>query len=288
MVSPASSHLPPRTKLICTIGPASQSPDRIKSMLLAGMNVARLNFSHGDFEYHRTSIQNLRDVMTESRRICAILLDTKGPEIRTGKLKESGSVALVKDQIFTLTTDERFLGDAQKVAVIYSNLPKLVKPGMHVLIDDGLIDLLVIESNAALGEVKCRVLNNATLGSSKGVNLPGVSVDLPAVTQKDVADLKFAAEQGVDFIAASFVRRASDVLTIRKILGQKGAGIKIIAKIESQEGLDHFASILAVSDGIMVARGDLGVEIPIEQVALAQKMMIRACNMAGELGDCRG
>lgn len=215
--------------------------------------------------------------MSDTRRICAILLDTKGPEIRTGKLREIGQVQLIKNQDFILTTDESVLGDAQKVAVGYSSLPKLVKPGQHVLIDDGLIDLLVLETSST--EVRCRVLNNGALGPSRGVNLPGVSIDLPAVTQKDVADLKFGVEMGVDFIAASFVRKAADVITIRRILGPKGAHIKIIAKIESQEGLENFHSIAAVSDGIMVARGDLGVEIPIEQVALAQKQMIKHCNM---------
>jgi pyruvate kinase len=279
-VEELKSHLPPRTKIICTIGPASQSSEKMRAMIMAGMNVARLNFSHGDHEYHRSSIQTLRDVTSDSRRICAILLDTKGPEIRTGKMKDGVTVQLVKNQEFILTTEESFLGDSNRVAVGYNNLPKVVKAGQHVYLDDGLIDLLVLETSEK--EVKTRVLNNATLGSQKGVNLPGISLDLPAVTQKDVADLLFGVENGVDFIAASFVRKASDVQTIRKILGAKGAHIKIIAKIESQEGLDNFMSIMHVSDGIMVARGDLGIEIPIEQVPLAQKFMIKQCNLAGK------
>ena len=219
--------------------------------------------------------------MADSRRICAILLDTKGPEIRTGRLKDASKpVQLLKNQEFILTLDENVFGDSQRVSVGYAGLVKIVKPGQHILIDDGLIDLVVIETSPT--EIKTRVTNNAILGSHKGVNLPGVVLDLPAVTQKDVADLKFGVEMGVDFIAASFVRKASDIMTIRKILGTKGQHIKIIAKIESQEGLDNFASILQASDGIMVARGDLGVEIPIEQVALAQKQLIKACNVAGK------
>lgn len=243
--------------------------------------VARLNFSHDDHEYHRTSISNLRDIMSDSRRICAILLDTKGPEIRTGRLKEPGvPVQLVKNQELTIScTDENVLTDNTRAYVGYSSLPKLVKPGAHILVDDGLIDLLVLESLPGIGEIRVRVLTSGSLGANKGVNLPGLTVDLPAVTQKDVSDLMFGVEQQVDFIAASFVRKASDVHTIRKILGARGAGIKIVAKIENQEGLDNFTSILAAADGIMVARGDLGVEIPIENVALAQKMMIRQCNM---------
>jgi pyruvate kinase len=207
---------------------------------------------------------------------------SQGPEIRTGKLIDGLPVQLARNQEFTLTTDESVLGDSTRVSVAYSNLPHVVKAGTHILIDDGLIDLLVLESLPALGEIRTRVMNPGVLGGTKGVNLPGVVVDLPSVTQKDVSDIRFGLEQGVDFIAASFVRKASDVLTIRKILGAKGAQVKIISKIENQEGLDNFEAIAAVSDGIMVARGDLGVEIPIEHVALAQKMMIRHCNMVSE------
>jgi len=285
-VPPSSTALPPRTKIICTIGPSSQSTDRLRAMLQAGMNVARCNFSHGDHEYHRTTIANLRDVTTDTRRICAILLDTKGPEIRTGKLApgcEQG-VTLAKGAEILLSTDENVLCDSTRVSVGYSALPKLLRSGHHVLIDDGLLSLLVLDPSPGQSpaEVRCRVLNAGVLGGSKSVNLPGVSLDLPAVTQKDVSDLRFGVEQGVDFIAASFVRRASDVHTIRKILGARGAAIKVISKIENQEGLDNFEGILEASDGIMVARGDLGVEIPLEQVALAQKRIIRACNAAGK------
>lgn len=247
---------------------------------MAGMNVIRLNFSHGDHEYHAETIANAREVMSETRRICALLLDTKGPEIRTGLLSNGGEVELVKDQEFTLVTDESVLGDNTRVAIQYKNLSKVLKVGDRVLIDDGLIACTVLEITA--DAVRCRVENNGSLGQRKGVNLPGVVVDLPAVTQKDIADIKFAVQHGMDFIAASFVRKAQDVLTIREALGVQGRGIQIIAKIESQEGLDNFDEILKVSDGIMVARGDLGVEIPIEQVALAQKMMIRKCNAAGK------
>jgi len=279
-----SSLLPPRTKIICTIGPSVQSKDQLKNLLLAGMNVARMNFSHGEHAYHLQTIQNLREVMAETRRICAILLDTKGPEIRSCMLENHKEVYLPKDSKFDLhCEDDSMVGNATKVAVMYPNLTKVVKTDDHVLVDDGLIDLHVDSVDDSKKIVYTTVINSGMLGERKGVNLPGVAVDLPAVTQKDIADLKFGADQGVDFIAASFIRKALDVTTIRKVLSQsKGSNIKIISKIESQEGLDNFDEILSVSDGIMVARGDLGVEIPIEQVAIAQKMMIHKCNAAGK------
>jgi pyruvate kinase len=256
----------------------------MKNMVLAGMNVARLNLSHGDHDLHRAAIANLRDVCADTRRICALLLDTKGPEIRTGRSFKDGvtHVQLVKNSEILVGTDESVASDAKRICVAFSTLPKVVKPGHHVLLDDGLIDLVVLESLPQSNEIKCRVMNDGVLGAQKSVHLPGVSLDLPAVTQKDVQDIRFGVEMGVDFIAASFVRKASDVVTVKKILGTRGAGVKIIAKISGQEGLDNFDSILAVSDGIMIARGDLGVEIPLEHVALAQKRIIRRCNLAGK------
>lgn len=205
------SSLPPRTKIICTLGPASRSKPMLKDLLLTGMSVARLNFSHGDHEYHAGTIAMIREVVAETHRLCAVLLDTKGPEIRTGKLKDDKDVPLVKGQKFSLFTDVSVLGDSTRVGVAYANLGKVLKPGNIVLIDDGLISMTV-ESikpgvDGAPTEVLCEVNNNGTLGGTKGVNLPGVTVDLPAITEKDVRDIKFGVAQGVDFVAASFVRK---------------------------------------------------------------------------------
>jgi len=219
--------------------------------------------------------------MDRSKRLCAILLDTQGPEIRTGMLEDGKPVKLVKGQVFQLTTDYKFIGNNKKVAVNYVNLPRVVDTSKKILIDDGLISLTVVSKT--LESVTCTVDNTGMLGQRKGVNLPGCKVDLPAVTQKDIKDLQFGVNQGVDFVAASFVRKAKDIETIRTVLGSRGRDIKIIAKIESREGLTNFDEILRVADGIMVARGDLGVEIPIEQVFLAQKMMIRKCNYVGKI-----
>eukprot|EP01083_Nonionella_stella_P304695 1059942_1 len=271
----------PRTKAICTIGSNTKAVPELTKLVNAGMNVVRCNFSHGTHDYHRSVIQNIRQVMRDTRKLCAVMLDTKGPEIRTGMLQGGQPVSLKRDQSFTLTTDESVVGDATIVAVLYQKMPQVLKKGNTVLIDDGLIELTVVSTTDTT--IKCTVMNDGILGQQKGVNLPGVIVDLPAVTQKDVADIKFGVEMGVDFIAASFVRKAEDVRTIREVLGQRGRNIKIISKIENQEGIENFDEILIESDGIMVARGDLGVEIPIERVCLAQKLMIRKCNAAGKI-----
>lgn len=245
----------------------------------AGMNVMRLNFSHGDFEEHGNRIKNVRAVMAETGKQVAILLDTKGPEIRTIKLEGGNDVSLVAGQEFTFTTDASVVGNAQTVAVTYPGFAQDLSAGNTILVDDGLIEMEVIATTDT--EVKCKVLNNGDLGENKGVNLPGVSVKLPALAEKDKADLKFGCEQGVDFIAASFIRKKEDVLEIRELLQANGGeNIQIISKIENQEGVDNFDEILEVSDGIMVARGDLGVEIPVEEVIFAQKMMIEKCNRA--------
>eukprot|EP01006_Ploeotia_vitrea_P035559 TRINITY_DN65896_c2_g1_i1.p1 TRINITY_DN65896_c2_g1~~TRINITY_DN65896_c2_g1_i1.p1 ORF type:complete len:609 (-),score=340.88 TRINITY_DN65896_c2_g1_i1:119-1945(-) len=289
-VSSKAVVMPPRTKIICTIGPASAKPDVLKNLLNAGMNVVRLNFSHGSHSYAKEIIRMVREVGTDTRRICAILLDTKGPEIRTGLLEGGSDVQLEKGQKFTfkcLNTsdgDEEVLnankGNSEWVGVQYPNMYKVLEVGNVVLVDDGLLSMTVTEITE--GEVHCVVDNAGALGEKKGINLPGVVVDLPSVTPKDIRDLQFGVEQNVDFIAASFVRKREDIVSIRKVLGPRGQHIRIIAKIENQEGLDNFDSILAEADGIMVARGDLGVEIPLEQVSLAQKMMIRKCNAAGK------
>ncbi len=268
-----------KTKIVCTIGPKTESKEMLTKLANAGMNVMRLNFSHGDFAEHGQRIQNLRDVMAETGKQLAILLDTKGPEIRTTKLENGQDVSLVAGQEFTFTTDTSVVGNHERVAVTYPGFAKDLNKGNTVLVDDGLIEMEVLETTDT--EVKCKVLNNGDLGENKGVNLPGVSVKLPALAEKDKADLKFGCEQGVDFVAASFIRKAEDVKEIRELLNANGGEkIQIISKIENQEGVDNFDAILEASDGIMVARGDLGVEIPVEEVIFAQKMMIEKCNRA--------
>ncbi|OCG02837.1 pyruvate kinase PykF [Gilliamella sp. wkB112] len=270
-----------KTKIVCTIGPKSESKEMLAKLLNAGMNVMRLNFSHGDYEEHGNRIKNLREVMQETGLKAAIMLDTKGPEIRTIKLEGGNDVSLVAGQTFTFTTDKSVVGNSQCVAVTYDGFARDLKPGNRVLVDDGLIAMDVKEING--NEVICTVLNNGDLGENKGVNLPGVSIKLPALAEKDKNDLIFGCEQGVDFIAASFIRKRSDVEDIRAHLkAHGGEDIKIISKIENQEGLDNFDEILEASDGIMVARGDLGVEIAVEEVIFAQKMMIRKCNKASK------
>ncbi|MBU2863121.1 pyruvate kinase PykF [Reinekea forsetii] len=264
-----------KTKIVCTIGPASESKEMLTQLANAGMNVMRLNFSHGDYEEHGSRIQAVREVSKETGKKIAILLDTKGPEIRTMNLAD-GDVLLNAGQTFTLTTDQSVVGDCTKVAVTYPDFTKDLSVGNTVLLDDGLLELTVTEIKG--NDVICRVENTGELGNKKGVNLPGVSVKLPALSEKDKSDIVWGCGQGVDFVAASFIRKASDVEEIRALLNANGGEqIKIISKIENQEGVDNFAGILEASDGIMVARGDLGVEIAVEEVIFAQKMMISAC-----------
>ncbi|MFC4776383.1 pyruvate kinase [Paenibacillus sp. GCM10023252] len=268
-----------KTKIVCTIGPSSESLENTKKLIHAGMNVARLNFSHGDFEEHGNRIKNIRQANEELGSNVAILLDTKGPEIRLGKLKEE-PIELEAGQFITLTTEE-ILGDINRIPVTYANLPQDVNVGSTILIDDGLIGLTVEDVQGT--EIKCRIVNSGQIKSKKGVNAPGVHISLPGITEKDANDIVFGIEQGIDFIAASFVRKASDVLEIRELLERHNAShIQIISKIENQQGVDNLDEILEVSDGLMVARGDLGVEIPAEEVPLVQKDMIRKCNRAGK------
>ncbi len=270
-----------KTKIVCTIGPKSESKEMLAKLLNAGMNVMRLNFSHGDYEEHGNRIKNLREVMQETGKKAAIMLDTKGPEIRTIKLEGGNDVSLVAGQTFTFTTDKSVVGNSECVAVTYDGFARDLKPGNRVLVDDGLIAMDVKEING--DKVVCTVLNSGDLGENKGINLPGVSIKLPALAEKDKNDLVFGCEQGVDFIAASFIRKRSDVEDIRAHLkAHGGEDIKIISKIENQEGLDNFDEILEASDGIMVARGDLGVEIAVEEVIFAQKMMIAKCVKASK------
>ncbi|MCF6408750.1 pyruvate kinase [Pseudalkalibacillus salsuginis] len=267
------------TKIVCTIGPASETVETLTSLIDAGMNVARLNFSHGDSDEHGARISNIRQAAEKTGKTVAILLDTKGPEIRTGTLK-NGEVELKAGQDLIVSMEE-VIGDETKISVTYPRLVDDVKVGSKILLDDGLFELEVIKVEDK--QLYTRVLNSGTLKNKKGVNVPNVSVNLPGITDKDARDIEFGIRQGVDFIAASFVRRASDVLEIREILERHNAEhIQIIPKIENQEGVDNINEILAVSDGLMVARGDLGVEIPAEDVPLVQKELIRKCNDKGK------
>jgi pyruvate kinase len=268
-----------KTKIVCTIGPSSESLENTKKLIMAGMNVARLNFSHGDFEEHGNRIKVIRQACQELNKTVAILLDTKGPEIRLGKLKEE-PIDLVQGEYITLTTQE-ILGDKDRVPVTYTDLPGDVHIGSTILIDDGLIGMTVVDVQGT--EIKCQIVNSGPIKSKKGVNVPGVAISMPGLTEKDIGDIKFGIEMGIDFIAASFVRRASDVLEIRELLERHDARhIQIISKIENQQGVDNLDEILEVSEGLMVARGDLGVEIPAEEVPLVQKQMIEKCNRAGK------
>ena len=268
-----------KTKIVCTIGPKSESKEMLTKLVENGMNVMRLNFSHGDFVEHGTRITRIREVCAETGKNVAILLDTKGPEIRTVKLTNGDDVLLTAGQEFTLSTDQTIVGDNTIVAVTYENLTNDLAVGNTVLLDDGLIEMTV--KSITDTNVVCEVMNTGELGENKGVNLPGVKVQLPALSPKDIGDLKFGCEQQVDFIAASFIRKKEDVLEIRELLKANGGeNIQIISKIENQEGVDNFDEILAVSDAIMVARGDLGVEIAVEEVIFAQKMMIQKSNAA--------
>ncbi|GAE34116.1 pyruvate kinase [Halalkalibacter akibai] len=268
-----------KTKIVCTIGPASESVEKLTALIEAGMNVARLNFSHGDFEEHGARIKNIREASERTGKTVAILLDTKGPEIRTQQLENGVAELKIGDELIISMTE--VVGNNKKISVTYPGLVNDVSPGSKILLDDGLIGLEVTE--VLDNELVTRVMNSGTLKNKKGVNVPNVSVNLPALTDKDIADIKFGIEQGVDFIAASFVRRATDVLEIRELLdNNNGSEIHIIPKIENQEGVDNIDEILEVSDGLMVARGDLGVEIPAEEVPLVQKSLIKKCNLVAK------
>lgn len=270
-----------KTKIVCTIGPASESVEKLTQLIEAGMNVARLNFSHGDFEEHGQRIQNIREASAKTGKTVAILLDTKGPEIRTNNMA-GGAIELSAGENIIISMNE-VEGTADKFSVTYAGLIEDVGTGSKILLDDGLIGLEVTKIDKSNSEIHTKILNSGTLKNKKGVNVPGVSVNLPGITEKDAQDIIFGIEQGVDFIAASFVRRASDVLEIRQLLEEHNASyINIIPKIENQEGVDNIEEILEISDGLMVARGDLGVEIPAEEVPLVQKKLIKKCNAQGK------
>ncbi|MGM0414743.1 MAG: pyruvate kinase [Bacillota bacterium] len=266
-----------KTKIVCTLGPASNDKETIMKMAEAGMNVARFNFSHGDHAEQKARMDMVKEVEKEFGKPIGIMLDTKGPEVRTGVLKDD-KVQLTAGEEIILTTEE-IEGDKNRVSVTYKKLNEDLKEGSIILIDDGLIELNVRKIEGS--DIYCEVINGGELGSRKGVNLPGVKVQLPALTDKDRKDILLGVEEEVHFIAASFVRKASDVLEIRKLLEENGAeDINIVPKIENEEGVENIDEIIEVSDGIMVARGDLGVEIPTEKVPVIQKIIIEKCNEA--------
>ena len=266
-----------KTKIVCTMGPNTDNREIMRELALNGMDVARFNFSHGDHAEHKHRLEILESVREELGIPIASLLDTKGPEIRTGKLKDGKKVTLKEGDLYTLTTEE-IVGDETRGYINYAGLAEDVKPGDRILIDDGLIELHVREVNGT--DIVCRIENGGELGEKKGVNVPGVRVKLPALTDKDKEDIRFGVDAGFDFVAASFVRNADAIREIREILDEKGSAMQIIAKIENEEGIENIDSIIEGSDGIMVARGDMGVEIPAEKVPHIQKMIIRKCNLA--------
>ncbi|HHW71432.1 MAG TPA: pyruvate kinase [Clostridiales bacterium] len=268
-----------KTKIICTLGPASEKPHILKRLIELGTNVVRLNFSHGDYAEHKRRIELVKEYRAEFGLPVAILLDTKGPEIRLGKFKKS-QIYLEEGQPFTLTIDE-CLGDERRVSITYKDIVKDVYKGSCILVDDGLVELIV--DDVTERDVHCTVVNGGTLGDHKGVNIPGIPLNLPNLTDKDREDIRFGIKNGVDYIASSFVQRAEDIINIRDFLTQNGGEhIQIIAKIENQLGIDNIDEIIEAADGVMIARGDLGVEIPIENVPIVQKSIINKCILAGK------
>jgi len=281
---------PRKTSIICTIGPKTKPVERLRELRAAGMNIVRMNFSHGSYDYHGEVIANTREMERDwpckTTGAVGIALDTKGPEIRTGMLSSGGDVELVQGSTVTVTTDASFSDkcDASTVYVDYTALPQTVQEDSLIFIDDGLIALKVTVKGE--NSVTTQVQNGGMLGSKKGVNLPNINTGLPSLSEKDTADLQWGVSQGIDIVFASFIRSADDIAAYRQVLGEDGSHIRVIAKIENHEGIRNFDEILAAADGIMVARGDLGIEIPAEKVFLAQKMMIAKCNLAAKPVIC--
>ena len=267
-----------KTKIVCTLGPATDRDGVLRELLLAGMNVARFNFSHGSHEEHKRRLDTLKALRKELDLPVAAMLDTRGPEIRL-KTFAKGSVQLRTGQEFTLTTED-IVGDESRCAITYGELPQDVKPGQTILLDDGLVRLTVLETTAST--IRCRVENDGVMKDRKGVNVPNVRLSMPYMSQRDREDILFGVEQGFDYIAASFVRTAADVREIRRLLDEQNSNIQIIAKIENQEGVSNLADILAAADGVMVARGDMGVEIDFTEIPIIQKDMIAQCVAAGK------
>lgn len=277
-----------RTSIICTIGPKTNSPEKINMLRRAGLNVVRMNFSHGSYEYHQSVIDNAREAEKQQPgRPVAIALDTKGPEIRTGNTTNNEDIPISAGSEINITTDEQYAdaSDNKNMYVDYKNITKVIKAGRIIYVDDGVLAFEVLEVTDDKN-LKCRCINNGKISSKKGVNLPGTDVDLPALSEKDQADLKFGVKNGVDMVFASFIRSGADIKAIRDCLGPDGTDIQIIAKVENQQGVNNFDDILKETDGVMVARGDLGIEIPPAQVFIAQKMMITKCNIAGKPVIC--
>lgn len=268
-----------RTKIICTLGPASESEVVLKELMLAGMNVARFNFSHGTHEEQKKKLARVIKISNELGLPVATLLDTKGPEIRLGNFK-NGHVTLDAGQLFTLTTED-IQGTKEKASITYKNLVSDIKVGNTILIDDGKIEMYVEKIDGE--DICCRVVNGGKISDHKGINVPGVVISMPYISDVDYADIRFCGEMGYDFLAASFVRCSDDVLQVRKILDETKSKAKIIAKIENMQGIENLESILEVSDGIMVARGDMGVEIPMEEVPIIQKQMIKKAVAHGKI-----
>jgi pyruvate kinase len=267
-----------KTKIICTIGPASESEEKLREIMLAGMNVARFNFSHGSHEEHKRKYDRIKKLRDELELPVAVMLDTKGPEIRL-KDFENHKEELEAGQKFTLTTRE-ILGTKTEVSITYKQLPSDVKSGNTILIDDGLIELRVDEVTGE--DIVCTVVNGGPVSDKKGVHVPGAELTMPYLSEQDKSDIIFGCEQGFDFVAASFVRTRQDVLDIREILKEKNSQMKIIAKIESMQGINNLKDILKEADGIMVARGDMGVEVPFEDVPVIQKEMIKLAESEGK------
>lgn len=266
-----------RTKIICTMGPNTNKESLMEELIKNGMDIARFNFSHGDYEEHLGRLDKLRSIRERLNLPIAALLDTKGPEIRTGSLKDGNKPVLKEGETYTLTTKEVF-SDETTCHVNYAGLPKDIEPGNRILLDDGLIELCVKSKTDT--DIVCTIMNGGELGDRRGVNVPNVKINLPGITEKDKKDILFGIDQEFDYIAASFVRNAECINEIRDLLKAHGSKIRIIAKIENSEGLENIDAIIEASDGIMVARGDLGVEIPAENVPHVQKMIIRKCNEA--------
>lgn len=270
-----------KTKMIFTIGPASDNEETIREFIKTGMSAARLNFSHGTHESHKEKIELIKKVSTELNSPTAIVLDIKGPKIRTHNFENDG-VELISGNEFTFICGDEILGNDKECSLSYVDLYKDVQAGGTILVDDGLLKFEI--TNIIGNKIICKVIVGGTIKNHKGVNVPNVSIKLPSVTEKDEIDLIFGCQMGVDFVAASFIRKASDILDVRKILHENGGKhIQIIAKIENQEGVSNIDSIIEVTDGVMVARGDMGVEIPIEKVPIIQKNIIKKCNEAGKI-----
>ncbi|MDO4616457.1 MAG: pyruvate kinase [Lachnospiraceae bacterium] len=265
-----------RTKIVCTMGPNTDNSKLLESLVDAGMDVARFNFSHGSYEEHKGRMDELKRIRQEKKIPVALLLDTKGPEIRTGVLEGGQKIHLNEGDEITLTTAE-CTGNKDRISISYQDLPKDVAVGGTILIDDGLIGLEILHITDT--DITCKIVNGGDLGERKGVNVPNVKINLPALTEKDIADIRFGIEQEIDYIAVSFVRKGDDVRKVRAVLEQYGGqNVNIISKIENAEGVDNIDEIIELSDGIMVARGDLGVEIPAYEVPYVQKEIIAKCN----------